>query len=312
MFYVSIFINSIIVFIFSYYALMVFISKKRIITRLEISSNKKIAKTNKIKQAKTMIKNNSMMEPNSLNNKLQSKLLGSGVTMKVSTFIAAFFITLIVLLLIAVFLVKSLLLALIFIIFTPVLVNMILNKLKNNRLNKIQSQLLDMTLTLTSNLKSGYSLVQGLSSIVKEGLDPLASELDLFLKDISIGLSYDEASDKLLKKNPIEDLEILMTGIIINKENGGSLSYLLETITETIRERERVHGEVKSLTAQGRLSGLILSLMPVGIAVLLYIINPSYMTPLFSHPLGKVLLAFGVTGELIGILLIKKITKIDW
>lgn len=310
MVYVSLFINSLIIFAFSYWILNGILLKKRITDRLQM--NEKKTKKNRIKEAKKMIKSKNTNQSNDLITKVENKLLDSDINMEAKYFIGVVIIALIVLDVIAIFISRSILPILLITIIIPIFINVLLNKLRNIRLKKMEAQLLDMTLTLTSNLKSGYSLIQGFNSIVEEGLDPISTEIELFLRDITIGISYEDAVDKLLKRNPIEDLEILMIGILINKENGGSISYILENIIETIREKERINGEVKSLTAQGRLSGLILSLMPVGLTVMLYLLNPEYMKPLFYHPLGRIMLIAGALGELIGILIIKKITKIEW
>lgn len=91
-----------------------------------------------------------------------------------------------------------------------------------------------------------------------------------------------------------EDLELVVMAVLIQRQVGGNLSAILESIAETIRERSRIRGEIRTLTAQGRISGLVISMLPFAIAAFIFMINPEYIMPLFVEPLGRIMLAMGL------------------
>lgn len=192
----------------------------------------------------------------------------------------------------------------------PVLIIGVLNRLERKRVRLFSAQLPNAIDSISSSLKAGFSLLQALNSIAETNNPPMSAEIKLVLQDISLGKSYDEAFDKMLERNPNEDLEIMITAILINKETGGNLATILDTVAGTIRERTRLQGEIRSLTAQGRLSGMVLALLPIGVLIFLSFLNPGYIKPLFVDSLGKMLLVAGVCSELIGFVVIKKIINI--
>jgi len=107
-----------------------------------------------------------------------------------------------------------------------------------------------------------------------------------------------------------DDLELVVTAVLIQRQVGGNLSAILEAIAETIRERIRIRGEIRSLTAQGRISGLIISILPFVIASLIFMVNPEYIMPLFVEPLGRLMLGLGLGGQVVAVFLVRKITNI--
>lgn len=209
------------------------------------------------------------------------------------------------------FLTQSLLLTLSILPLEPLLVYGVLKHLGRKRLKRITAQLPDVIDSFAMSLKSGYSVLQAVSLIAESKNEPIAHEFDLVLQDINLGKSYDEAFDGLILRNPLEDMEIMTTAILISKETGGNLAEVLDTVGETIRERERLDGQIKSLTAQGKLSGIILSLLPIAVMILLFFINPDYIKLLFTHPIGRAMLLFGVLSQGLGFLVIRRIVKIE-
>jgi tight adherence protein B len=110
---------------------------------------------------------------------------------------------------------------------------------------------------------------------------------------------------------PSADLDLMITAVLIQRQVGGDLASILDNIASTIRERQRIKAEVKAITAQGRLSGLVISVLPIGLAFFLATMNPDYISLLWTHPIGLAMLGAGVVSLLLGIYFINKVVKID-
>ncbi|MDX1663803.1 MAG: type II secretion system F family protein [Candidatus Promineifilaceae bacterium] len=191
----------------------------------------------------------------------------------------------------------------------------------NRRLRAFSGQLGD-TLNLWVNaLRSGYSPLQGMEAIATELPPPVSQEFERVVQEIRLGLSIEQALNNMLRRMPSEDLDLVITAINIQREVGGNLAEILDIISHTIRERVRIKGEIQTLTAQGRLSGWIISLLPVGLALVLYSINPEYGSELFVRevpfvipgvlPCGWVIVALGVLMIVVGALAVRKIVDIE-
>ena len=139
------------------------------------------------------------------------------------------------------------------------------------------------TMTLAANsLRSGYSLLQALEVVSRDAPQPSAEEFGRVVREVSLGLTPEQALANLIRRVQSEDLELMVTAINVQHQVGGNLSMILDTISGTIRERVRVKGEIQSLTSQQRLSGYIIALLPVALAVFLTLVSPAYMLQLFS------------------------------
>jgi tight adherence protein B len=191
----------------------------------------------------------------------------------------------------------------------------------NKRLNAFEGQLSD-TLNLWVNaLRSGYSVLQGMEAIATELPPPVSKEFERVVQEVRLGLSLDNALANMLRRMPSEDLDLIITAVNIQREVGGNLAEILDIISYTIRERVRIKGEIRTLTAQGRLTGWIISLLPVGLALVLYSINPEYGGQLIMNedpfiipgvlPCGWLVLAIGAVMILFGIMVIRKIVDIE-
>lgn len=185
---------------------------------------------------------------------------------------------------------------------------------KNKRKKRLQrcSEQLGLALgTLANSLRAGFSFMQAMKMVAKETGDPLGPEFLKALQDINYGITVEEAFDSLLKRLPDKELEIVLNTLIIQRSSGGNLALLLETMQETIIERSRVKDEVKTLTAQGKMSAVIITLLPIALALYLKLVNPEYFQLLFSHPLGWVMVVIGSFNIILGWLFIKKIVHIE-
>jgi tight adherence protein B len=187
------------------------------------------------------------------------------------------------------------------------------------RLRAFENQLSD-TLNLWVNaLRSGYSVLQAMEAIATELPPPVSVEFERVVQEVRLGLTVPAALGNMLRRVPSDDLDLVITAVNIQREVGGNLAEVLDTISFTIRERVRIKGEIRTLTAQGRLSGWIISLLPIGLALVLLMINPSYMGQLFANappflfgiPCGWIVIGVGLVMMTIGIIIIQKIVDIE-
>lgn len=176
------------------------------------------------------------------------------------------------------------------------------------RMQSFDAQLSD-TLNLWVNaLRSGYSVLQAMEAIATELPAPVSVEFERVVQEVRLGLSVEQALANMYRRVPSEDLDLVITAVNIQREVGGNLAEVLDTISYTIRERVRIKGEIRTLTAQGRVSGWIISLLPIVLGFVLYLINPEYVSELWVKedpwvwpqviPCGWIVLAF--SGMMIG------------
>jgi len=186
-----------------------------------------------------------------------------------------------------------------------------INNIKSKRLKKFNEQLGDALTIMTNSLRAGLSFLQTMDSLQKELAPPMSVEFGRALREMRLGTTTEEALGNLAKRVKSEDLDLIVTAVNIQRQVGGNLAEVLDNISVTINERVRIRGELKTLTAQGRISGIIVALLPIFLAGGISVINPSYMAIFFSHPLGLILTVSAVFSELIGIFAIRKIVDIE-
>ncbi len=151
------------------------------------------------------------------------------------------------------------------------------------RLNKFNDQLGDMLNLMVNGLRAGYSTMQAMEAISRELPAPISDEFHRVVQEMQIGITMEKALDNLLRRIPSEDLDFVVTAINVQREVGGNLSEILDTISFTIRERVRIKGEIRVMTAQVRSSGLVLSLIPVFLTLALWFISPEYIGSFFDR-----------------------------
>jgi tight adherence protein B len=183
--------------------------------------------------------------------------------------------------------------------------------LQAKRKRAFDKQLGDTIILLSNALKAGYSFAQAVSTVSKSATPPISDEFSRATKEMALGISVDDALNHMVRRNVSEDFDLMVTAVQIHRVVGGNLAEILDTIAHTIRERVRIKGEIRTLTAQARASGYIISLLPIGLAVMLSVISPDYFGPMFHQMLGMVMLAVGGVSMAIGFALIQKIVKIE-
>ncbi|MFD1039284.1 type II secretion system F family protein [Virgibacillus byunsanensis] len=186
-----------------------------------------------------------------------------------------------------------------------------IKKKQKARINKCSEQLGEALGTMANALRAGFSFMQAMKMVAKEIDDPLGPEFLKALEEINYGVTVEDAFTSLLERLPDKELEIVLNTLIIQRTSGGNLAYLLETMQETIIDRSRVKGEVKTLTAQGKMSSVIITLLPIALAFYIRLVNPEYFQMLFTHPLGWAMAIAGSISILVGWLVIKKIVHIE-
>jgi tight adherence protein B len=169
------------------------------------------------------------------------------------------------------------------------------------------------TLTGMSNsLRAGYSFQQAMELVSKETQGPLGKEYRRTLREINLGVTTEQALQNLINRAQNEDLELMISSVLIQRSIGGNLAEVFDKIADTIRQRIRMKGEVKVLTAQGRASAWIIGLMPVALIVAITLINPDYLSMFFETTLGWMLLGGAAVSELVGFLFINRIINIEF
>ncbi|MBN1487924.1 MAG: type II secretion system F family protein [Anaerolineae bacterium] len=186
-----------------------------------------------------------------------------------------------------------------------------LNIRKGGRLKKFNDQLSDALNLIVNSLRAGYSTMQAMEVIAHEMPAPISEEFRRVTLELQLGVPFDTAMANLLRRMPSADMDLVVTAMSVQREVGGNLAEVLDSISFTIRERIRIKGEVRTMTSQGRISGYIVTGIPFALGAFIYTVNPNYVMPLVSEPCGWMML--GVSGLLIiiGYAVISKITNIE-
>jgi tight adherence protein B len=193
-----------------------------------------------------------------------------------------------------------------------------LGRRKSSRLNQFNKQLPD-TITLIANaLRAGSSFLQSIELVVRESRPPISIEFGRVIREVNLGLPFDTALENMVKRVKSEDFELMATAIAIQHQVGGNLAEILDSIAFTIRERVRIKGEIRTLTAQQRMSGYVVGGLPIVLALFIYVVAPNFFTPMFQKPPDVIgiptgVLLIGVAGVMmaIGFVLIRKIVDIE-
>ncbi len=193
-----------------------------------------------------------------------------------------------------------------------------LGRRKGGRLNQFNKQLPD-TITLIANaLRAGSSFLQAIELVVRESRPPISTEFGRVIREVNLGLPFEQALENMVRRVKSDDLELMATAISIQHTVGGNLAEILDSIAYTIRERVRIKGEIRTLTAQQRLSGYVVGFLPIALAGFIYLAAPKFFDPMFTKPpevlglpAGMIIMFFGGFMMFIGFMLIRKIVDIE-
>jgi tight adherence protein B len=182
---------------------------------------------------------------------------------------------------------------------------------QGGRLKKINEQLLEALTMLSSSLRAGFGLMQAMDVLAREMPHPMSTEMRRFISDINVGATTENALQNLSKRCGSPDVDIVITAMVIQQQTGGNLAEILDNVNETMRERVRIRGEIKTLTTQQAMSGWVIGLLPPVVAMFIFLVNPIYMEPLYKETVGLVMLAGAAFMEFVGVMIIKKIITIE-
>lgn len=188
---------------------------------------------------------------------------------------------------------------------------MLLKMLKNYRDKKFLTQLPDAVTSISNSLKAGFSLIQAIDRVTSEMANPIAQELRLMLYEIRLGVSLEEGLKNVARRMPSQDIDIVVNAILMSTEVGGNLAEIFDKIGETIRERNRIEGKIKALTAQGKMQGVVISLTPFALIGILYAFERQLVIDFFVNPIGWVIFTAVLLLIAMGALSIAKIVRIE-
>jgi tight adherence protein B len=187
---------------------------------------------------------------------------------------------------------------------------------KKGRLQRFDNQLGDMLNLVVNGLRAGYSPMQALESVGKELPPPISAEFKRVVQEMQLGIPMDQALANLTRRIPSKDLDFVVTAMNVQREVGGNLAEILDTISFTIRERVRIKGEIATLTAQGMMTGYVISFLPIGLALFLFLVNRPYMMQMFDVQKGNLICGLIMIGTALlmigsGFAIVMKIVDIE-
>lgn len=181
----------------------------------------------------------------------------------------------------------------------------------DRRESAFTNQLGDCLMMVANAMRAGFSFLQAMELVSKEMEPPISEEFKHVMRDIGLGASVERALDDMDERVSSPDFSLVVTAVLIQQQVGGDLAHILDTISDTIQDRIRMRREVRTLTAQGRMSGWVLAALPFALGAFISMVNPSYIEPLFTERIGQMAIAFGVVMVLIGFFVIQRIVDID-
>jgi tight adherence protein B len=182
---------------------------------------------------------------------------------------------------------------------------------RKKRIQNFNTQLVDALQAMANAFKAGLTFQQAVEQISKDSQPPLQQEFGLFVKEIKLGVPLEEALNNMARRVGSDDLELVATSTNISRSLGGNMAEMFETLSATIRERFRLEGKIDALTAQGKLQGWVVAAMPLLLGVVLNYMRPDLMQPMLDHIFGYILVFIICIMEVMGVLIIRRITNID-
>jgi tight adherence protein B len=183
--------------------------------------------------------------------------------------------------------------------------------MRRARLKKFNEQLVEAMVTMTNALRSGVALPKAFNIVAHDMPKPICQEFGILVQEMRLGMDVEEAMHSLLDRMPGADLELVCTSVSISNSVGGNLAEVFERLAETIRERYRIEGRIDSLTAQGKMQGMLVSALPVFVGLMIWFIDPGLMEPMFTRPLGMFILIGMAVMEVLGYLCVRWVTTIE-
>lgn len=188
---------------------------------------------------------------------------------------------------------------------------LIIHVLKVKRLEQFNAQLTEALVTMSNSLRAGFSVQQAFEAIVQEGRKPISQEFGVFVQQTRVGVRFEDALKNLEERVGSEDLTLMVRAVEIARQTGGNLTEVFELIASTIRERTRIEGKIKSMTAMGRLQGIVVGMIPIFLLIVLFMLDPAMMMNFVTSLEGIAVLLLTVVLLLAGFVVIRKIVNIE-
>ena len=246
-----------------------------------------------------------------ISERLSVAISGAGLRFRPSEFVGIVVLAVIVSQIVALAIARNIFVNLGMAVIGAALPFLVLSILQGKRRAAFNAQLVDALMMIASALRSGFSFLRGMQVVAQEMPQPISEEFQRVVNEVGVGRTMEEALKNMVARMKSYDLDLAVTAILIQLQVGGNLSEMLETIAGTIRERVRIYGEMRVLTAEGRISGWVLVAIPITLGVALYFINPEYMSFLIKERLGHYLLAAAAILQITGGLIIKRMLVLD-
>ncbi|MDD3301006.1 MAG: type II secretion system F family protein [Bacteroidales bacterium] len=186
----------------------------------------------------------------------------------------------------------------------------IVSNARKKREELFNKQLGDATVIMGNSIKGGFTFLQSMENIAEEMQPPISNEFAKVLREIHYGVKQEDALNHMVERTKNKDLELLISAVMTSAQVGSNLSDILDTISSTIRDRIRIKNEIKTLTAQGRMSGLVIGLLPIVLILAIMVMTPSYFEGFFESNMGKILIIISIVLEITGFAIINKIVNI--
>ena len=245
---------------------------------------------------------------------LSRDLARADLKLRPAEYIAVMVISIIVSGVIGFIISSSLIFAFIGMVVGAFLPRMYVKRQEKNRLKKFDNQLSDMLNLMVNGLRAGFSTLQAMEAVSRELPPPINEEFHRVVQEMQLGIMMEDALDHLLRRINSEDLDLVITAVNVQREVGGNLAEILDSISFTIRERVRIKGEIQALTAQGRATAWVISAMPIALTALLFLINRSYIMQFFNpetRSCGIPIIVLAAVMIITGFIATQKIVDID-
>lgn len=187
---------------------------------------------------------------------------------------------------------------------------LIMTNLWERRCTRLTDQMVDGMTIMANGIQAGRSLTQSMEGVIENMKGPLPQEFSLVLNKVRLGMSVEDALNEFGERVSRQDVQMFVTAVNILKETGGNLAETFQTIVTTVRERQKVEKKIEALTAQGTMQAVIITLVPLLLLGIFFVLDPNYVMPLFTKPLGWVALALMLTLQAIGLVVMRKIVTI--
>lgn len=243
---------------------------------------------------------------------LREQLASAGVPMRAEEYMSAWIILAVIPSVLAALLGARFLICILLAAAGLALPPLYVKRSRNKRIKAFEGQLGDAIVSMSNCLKSGLTFQQGMTNVADQMPQPISGEFARTIREMQLGNTAEAALDNLTRRMPSQDLKLLITAILISQQVGGSLSEVMDSISQTILDRIKVKNDVHMLTSQGRMTGVVIGGLPIMIGLILSVINPDYMNVFLTTHTGRVMLIVAACMELVGFIVIHKMITIKY